>query len=180
MASDYVESMIPSWRKAIAKAEAPPKSKKGQAAVAPPPKVKRADIFFSERFVGWQETTLRALAKAFDKSTGTFPNDTANQVLAAIKSDPGLAGGESEKALMKMVMPFAKFMMDKAISAGPMVLDTKLPFPEREVLEENLSYMMRSLNLEDIKVRSCSDEGKPIECDSATPGNPVLVVIRDD
>ena len=147
MASEYIESMIPSWRKAIAKAEAPPKAKKGQPAGPPPPKVKRADIFFSEQFVGWQETTLHALAKAFDESSGSFPKDTVNQVMAAIKSDPAL-GGENEKALMKMVMPFAKFMMEKAVNAGPMVLDVKLPFPEKDVLEENLSYMMRSLNLE--------------------------------
>lgn len=100
------------------------------------------------------------------------------QVMAAIKSDPGLEG-QNEKSLMRMAMPFTKFMMDKATANGPMVLDVKLPFSEKEVLEENLEYMMRSLNLQDISVTSCDRENKPTECDSVTPGNPLLVVGKD-
>lgn len=83
LSSEYIESMIPAFRKAIAKAEALPKAKKGQSAGLPPPKVTKAEIFYTERFFGWQETTLTALARAFDASTNSFPKDTVNQVLTA-------------------------------------------------------------------------------------------------
>lgn len=59
MASSYVEGVIPSFRKAIAKAEAPPKAKKGQPAAPPPPKVTAATVYIADRFVGWQETVLK-------------------------------------------------------------------------------------------------------------------------
>eukprot|EP00951_Prasinocladus_malaysianus_P007869 scaffold56658_cov32-Prasinocladus_malaysianus.AAC.1 len=101
--------------------------------------------------------------------------------MAAVKANPELAG-ENDKALMKKIMPFAKFMMDKALTAGPAVLDVKLAFGEREVLEDNLEYMMRSLNLDEVKVRSCDEaagDDKPPECEGVYPGNPALVVRQE-
>lgn len=59
MASTYIEAMIPSFRKAVAKAEAPPKAKKGQPAPPTPPKVTKATIYVADKFVGWQETVLK-------------------------------------------------------------------------------------------------------------------------
>jgi len=175
MASEYIESMIPSFRKAIAKAEAPPKAKKGQPAGPPPPKVTSATVYIADRFVGWQETVLQALATAYDTSSNGFPKTAVNEVMAAVKADPKLAG-ENEKALMKMVMPFAKFMMEKATVAGPAVLDVKLPFGEKATLEDNLDYMLRSLKLDDLSVAVCEGEGLPAECSAVYPGNPALVV----
>jgi len=179
MASEYIEDAIPAFRKAIAKAEAPPKTKKGQPAAPPPPKVTRADIYVAERFVGWQETTLRALARTFDAGTNTFAKDSLSEVMAAIKAEPGLAN-ENEKALLKTVMPFAKFMMEKAARAGAAALDVKLPFGEKEVLEENRGYMLRSLKLEDLRVVCFDGENLPEGCEAVYPGNPALFVGRQD
>lgn len=50
---------IPSVRKLIAKAEAPPKKKK--ADTPPPPKITHGQVWVSQQFVGWQEAVLRAL-----------------------------------------------------------------------------------------------------------------------
>lgn len=95
--------------------------------------------------------------------------------MAAIKSDPDLAS-ENEKTLMKMAMPFTKFMMDKAATAGPAVLDVKLPFGEASTLAENVEYMLRALKLEAIDVQSLDNkQEKPAGCESICPGNPVLV-----
>lgn len=51
--------IIPSMRKLIAKAEAPPKKKK--ADTPPPPKITHGQVWVSQQFVGWQEAVLRAL-----------------------------------------------------------------------------------------------------------------------
>jgi len=120
---------------------------------------------------------LKALAPCYDKSAkGCFTKDALNAVMAAVKSDPELAG-ENEKTLMKMVMPFSKFMMEKAATAGPSVLDVKLPFGEAATLTENLAYMMRSLKLDALEVKLCDGAApKPQECDNVYPGNPALVI----
>mmetsp|Transcript_29049 Transcript_29049/g.72774 ORF Transcript_29049/g.72774 Transcript_29049/m.72774 type:complete len:889 (+) Transcript_29049:1024-3690(+) len=176
MASTYIEAMIPSFRKAVAKAEAPPKAKKGQPAPPTPPKVTKATIYVADKFVGWQETVLKALATCYDPAAkGCFSKEALNTVMAAIKSDPDLAS-ENEKTLMKMAMPFTKFMMDKAATAGPAVLDVKLPFGEASTLAENVEYMLRALKLEAIDVQSLDNkQEKPAGCESICPGNPVLV-----
>lgn len=51
--------VIPSMRKLIAKAEAPPRKKKADE--PPPPKITHGQVWVSERFVGWQEAVLTAL-----------------------------------------------------------------------------------------------------------------------
>ncbi len=158
-AAAYIEDLIPSVRKAIAKAEQPPKAKKGApaevrkeggngASVLPcrgskdeaaavlvsfrakttwmlrrtaspaphttavliyemcaashtrnlpgpcthtllcpqaPGKVSGVHVFVSERFVGWQERVLCALAPAFDAKTRTFAPDAQAAVLEAAK-----------------------------------------------------------------------------------------------
>lgn len=53
------DHFIPSVRKLIAKAEAPPKKKK--ADTPPPPKITHGQVWISQQFVGWQEVVLRAL-----------------------------------------------------------------------------------------------------------------------
>ena len=41
-------------------------------------------------------------------------------------------------------MPFAKFKMEEAQKGGGQVLDVKLPFDERQLLLDNLPYLLRS------------------------------------
>lgn len=118
-ASAYIESFIPSLRKLIAKAEMPAKPKKGQPAEAPG-KVTHGDVFISERYVGWQEKTLVALAGKFDAATKTFAADTTPAVLAAVQGDESLAG-MNDKQLKQMIMPFAKFKQEEALAAGAQV-----------------------------------------------------------
>lgn len=60
-----LSGLIPHMRKLIIKAEAPPKKKQkgpaGAEAPPPPPKITHAQVFVSDRFVGWQEAVLHAL-----------------------------------------------------------------------------------------------------------------------
>ncbi|KAG2497803.1 hypothetical protein HYH03_004074 [Edaphochlamys debaryana] len=176
----YIEDLIPSLRKAIAKAEAPPK-KKGNAPVEPPPRVSQVLVFVSERFVGWQEAVLRALAPHFDAKARAFKQPEAQDaVLAAAKQDPTLSA-LPEKQLKQAVMPFAKFKMEEAVNSGPQVLDVKLPFSEVAIITEAKPYLLRSLRVDDLKVQLASDAGAAeaaaaakVDPSTAYPGAPVF------
>ncbi|EFJ52544.1 hypothetical protein VOLCADRAFT_103034 [Volvox carteri f. nagariensis] len=155
-AAAYVEDLIPSLRKAIAKAEAPPK-KKGPSA-APPPRVVAAHVFVSERFIGWQERVLGALAPRFDAKSRTFAEDATAAVLEAAKQDP-VFSSLGEKQLKQAVMPFTKYKMEEAIAAGPQVLDVKLPFSEVSIINDSMAYLLRSLKLDALHVHLVTDAG---------------------
>ncbi|GIL94940.1 hypothetical protein Vretimale_1053 [Volvox reticuliferus] len=155
-AAAYIEDLIPSLRKAIAKAEAPPK-KKGPA-TAPPPRVAAVHVFVSERFIGWQEQVLGALAPRFNAKTRTFAEDTNAAVLEAAKQDPALSS-LGEKQLKQAVMPFAKYKMEEAAAAGPQVLDVKLPFSEVAIINDSMAYLLRSLKLDALHVQLVTDPG---------------------
>lgn len=62
-------------------------------------------------------------------------------------------------------------------TAAPQVLDVKLPFDEAALLAENIAYLLRTLKLEALEVRSASDaaaaEGKAVDLSQAYPGAPV-------
>jgi leucyl-tRNA synthetase len=120
--------IIPTLRKGIAKAEAPPKKKKGGGeAPPPPPKVATVALFVAERFGGWQESVLIVLQSKFDAATKTFAADTVAAVLEAVKSSAASApadssgGAPTEKVLKQLAMPFTKFKMDEAATAGAQV-----------------------------------------------------------
>ncbi|GFR47083.1 hypothetical protein Agub_g8770 [Astrephomene gubernaculifera] len=183
-AGAYIEDLIPTLRKAIAKAEAPPK-KKGPGPAVPPPRVASLHVFVSERFVGWQERVLGALAPRFDARTRTFAADTNASVLEAAKQDPALSS-LADKQLKQAVMPFAKFKMEEAAAAGAQVLDVKLPFSEVDIVQQSLPYLLRALKLEALQVHLVTDPGvgelaASVRADpaGAYPGSPVFGFVME-
>uniref|UniRef100_A0A383W6K7 leucine--tRNA ligase n=1 Tax=Tetradesmus obliquus TaxID=3088 RepID=A0A383W6K7_TETOB len=167
-AAQYIEDMIPSMRKLIAKAEAPPKKKKADE--PPPPKITHGQVWVSERFVGWQEAVLHALQAKYDAAANSFAADTVPAVLDAVK-----AAGDAdlnEKQLKQLAMPFARYKMDEALKGGKQVLDVKLPFDEAQLLRDNLPYLLRSLNLEGLQISSAAAADAPAAAAAAGPGTP--------
>jgi len=175
-ASQYIEDMIPTLRKVIQRAETPVR-KKG-AAEPPAQRVVKGTIFVAERFVGWQEVTLMALAKAYQPATKDFASDVFSQVVTAVKADDSMAG-KSEKDVKSAVLPFAKFKMEEAVKVGRQALDVKLPFDECQLLLDNQAYLMRALRLEVLDVALASDVAAvaaltfPVDVTTAYPGAPV-------
>jgi len=58
------------------------------------------------------------------------------------------------------------------------VLDVKLPFDEMSLLRENTTYLLRSLGLAALDVRSAVDlpsSGLPAGHEQALPGQPVAI-----
>jgi hypothetical protein len=52
------------------------------------------------------------------------------------------------------------------------VLDVKLPFDEAQLLRDNLPYLLRSLNLQDLVISSAAEADAPAAAKAAGPGQP--------
>jgi len=186
-ASKYLDEMVSTIRKGIAKAVAPPK-KKGPG---PPPAAKTChcvNVFISEQFGGWQEVCLGILAETFDAAAGTFP--PVAEILDAVKGS-SLAAQADFKNVMKMVMPFIKFKMDETGVVGAGALSLRLVFDEAAILTENMGYILRVCGLQALGVFSAAAKGSEVEAaiaggtkaDQATPGAPgmhYVVAASDD
>lgn len=96
-AAKYLDDTIAHLRKAISKAEAPGKLRKGEA-LQPPKKVASVEVYVVDRFGGWHAKVLACLAGLLDEATCTFPADAMQQVLVTLSSDPELAS-MNQKAL---------------------------------------------------------------------------------
>lgn len=101
--------------------------------------VVHADLFVAERWGGWQEAVLRALAPLFNAPAKAFPPEALDAALAAVQQHAAgseeaaaesinVGGGRvkglgelSDKERKSLVMPFTKTKMAEAAATGPQV-----------------------------------------------------------
>ena len=76
------------------------------------------------------------------------------------------------KKFMKRVMPFVAFMKEKVESSGLSALESSLPWDEMKVLEENLEYIVNSLQLEGCQLSWSTELGEKGE--DCKPGQPLI------
>lgn len=85
--------------------------------------VVRADVYVADRYGGWQEVALTALAEHFDAAAKRFPGDlkdVQNAVVDAVKAS-GTATAANDKALKGLVIPFSKLKAEEATKGGSQV-----------------------------------------------------------
>ena len=183
----YVDFTIGNIRKAIAKAETPPKPRKGAPPAPPPGRVKTVELVIPTEFGGWQAKILGMLAELFDESSGEggkFPDDVMSKILAGSNADPEIAA-LGPKGIKSIVMPFAKSRIDGAAVAGAKALQVRLPYDEAGLLRENAAYLTRALKVDSVAVRSVEYDEliAAVENDTrlkgATPGNPALLFTQE-
>ena len=165
----YIEEQITNLRSQVQKAEAPPKKKKGKGGPAAKSKVVGITLYVAKEYTGWRRVVLQSLAGIYKATGGTFPDAKAfeAEVLESMKADSETSA-MSQKDLKMLVLPFAKFMKEKALELGESSLSTTSVFDERSILEENMGYLKRVLKVGKIDVKAPDGEnGK-----TAYPGSP--------
>eukprot|EP00958_Prasinococcus_capsulatus_P021407 scaffold2910_cov390-Prasinococcus_capsulatus_cf.AAC.22 len=174
-ANQYLEATITDLRKAIIKAETPPK-KKGAAPAAKMPRITHATVFVAEMFEGWRATCLEIMKQIYQQK-GEF--GTEKEVLEQVKASS--IGQQADfKKVMAQVMPFIKYKSDEAKRTSAAALELRLPFSELQVLRDNAAYIKRALKIGDLQVFSCKDTKQLADLDdislakveAATPENP--------
>ena len=140
-------------------------SKKG--VVVTPVKPSHATIFVAKRFPVWQQLILETMSTAYKQNNSVLPE---NKVLAST-----FAKIDGLKKYMKRVMPFAETRKQMLLKSGPSVFEQTSPFDEVTVLQENLSYLTTSLELEGIDIRPADESDLPGVKDECCPMEPVIV-----
>jgi len=159
--SEYLMESVREFRLKLKSHMTPAKAKKGAPApgsVEPPT---HGTIYVAASYPAWQATILDTMRDMYKAGT---PDNKAISVEMGKK--PEL------KKFMKRVMPFVAFMKEKVVSTGISALDTSLPWDEMTVLQDNLSYITNTLQLEGVSIAPSSDLGEKGE--DCRPGLPLI------
>jgi len=135
---------------------------KGETVPACPPT--HATVYVARSCPAWQVTVLSTLAEMFAGNAETVVDNKA--VSVRLGKLPEL------KKYMKKVMPFVAYTKDQVAIRGLEALDTQLPWDEVQVLTDNLSYLLATLDLEGVDVALSTELGE--KGDDCRPGAPII------
>ncbi|KXS12038.1 leucine-tRNA ligase [Gonapodya prolifera JEL478] len=105
---------------------------------------KSATIFVAVDFPAWQTQSVQALREAYDEASATFVND--KEVLQS-------KGLLKDGRVMKFVGTFKRVIVEQ----GPQAFNRELKFDEFATISENVEYIRRSLNLDELRVIRAPD-----------------------
>ncbi|XP_066998764.2 leucine--tRNA ligase, cytoplasmic [Anabrus simplex] len=142
----------------------PKKPRKAGDPVVVPEKPTNAMIWVAKTYPPWQCTVLTTLKNLYDKH-GSLPE---NKLISS-----EMNGKPELKKYMKRVMPFVQATREKVEKVGLHALNLTLDFDELAVLNENLVYLEKTLDLEDISVKYADEAPENIRED-CRPGHPYM------
>lgn len=169
-AFSYLNDSVHEFRVRYKAFQASAKSRKSSpATMSTPPNTTKAIIFVAKTFPSWQATICRVLHDLFIQHNGELPD---NKIISK-----ELVKCESLKKHMKKVMPFAEFRKQIFLKIGEKAFDSALPFDEFEILEENMSFVKSSLELDDITIKESIESDDPKIVEDCSPSNPAIKFI---
>ncbi|KAF5936824.1 hypothetical protein HYC85_024330 [Camellia sinensis] len=184
-ANKYLQDSIVSMRKLLQKQVSG--SKKAKAVNVPSHQNKPMVglIFVNEQYDGWKKECLNILGSKFNSATCSFAPD--QEIIEALQKSA--IGQEANfKQIQKLCMPFLRFKKDEVIAVGVQALDLKLPFGEKDVLEENSELVKLQLGLERLEILSVADPDAVKKAGShvsllsqnpPSPGNPTAIFLSE-
>eukprot|EP00058_Branchiostoma_floridae_P025970 XP_002611460.1 hypothetical protein BRAFLDRAFT_63907 [Branchiostoma floridae] len=143
---------------------AEPKGKKG-ASQPPAQRPTHMTIWVAKTFPTWQHLTLMTLRKMYEENNNSFPeNKDIAKVLGGLE--------ELKKYMKKKVMPFVAMVKTNVEKQGTRAMDVTLPFDEKAVLEENMKYLLNTLELDYIQVKFSTEAEEKVK-EECCPGKPL-------
>lgn len=162
----YLNESVHEFRVRLGKFQAPPKAKKGQAGPAVVPKASKASIYVAKTFPPWQATISQIIQDLYIEHNGQLPD---NKAIAS-----KLAKCDSLKKYMKKAMSFAEYRKQLVADLGEQAFNLTVPFDEIKVLEENITYLKSSLEIDDITIQDSSTSEDPKIVEDCCPSNPSI------
>uniref|UniRef100_A0AAF5PN76 leucine--tRNA ligase n=1 Tax=Wuchereria bancrofti TaxID=6293 RepID=A0AAF5PN76_WUCBA len=126
-----------------------------------------AVIYFAEEYPSWQKEVLGLLNQCYQEGNGELPdNKEISRRLGAI---------ESLKKFMKKTMPFVQLMRENLAIHGESALDIACQFDQKEVLEQNLDYILSTLDLESVTITDVRGVVPANVVEMTCPGKPIIM-----
>ncbi len=166
--SEYLMEAVRDFRLKLKSYMQPPKTKKGGSAVKEIEKPTHATIYVAKTYPPWQCIVLSTLKDMYETSGGV--EQPPNNKLISQE-----LGKKSElKKWMKKVMPFVQFTKERVAQSGLSILDLTLEFDEKDVLMNNMDYILSSLQLEGVDVKFSTEAGEKTQ-EECRPGAPFVL-----
>merc|ERR1711974_15310 len=140
--------------------------KKGNVNAEPPPKPTKGVVYVAKEYPPWQKTVLVKLREMYESNGHTFPEN--KEIMNVMKTE------ETVKKHMKKLMPYVAHCKGQVMKNGTKALDLQVPFDEMYVLMDNLTYLVKSIELEAIEVLPSSEAEQKIQ-EECSPGKPFTV-----
>jgi leucyl-tRNA synthetase len=147
------------------------KKKKGQkqAAEQKAPVLNAARVLVAMGYPDWQEACLAIMQTSFDELKGDIPKTWVKSLVPKVMTIPEI---KSNKKLKKGAMQFVGFKAKQVASEGASALETRVPFDEKTLLEENIAFLQSACpTLEVITVELQTDDNQLKN--PAVPGKPI-------
>ena len=128
-----------------------------------------ATILTSDVYPQWKIDTLIWMQEQY--KAGSF----ADTFMKDLKDWSGKT--VLDKKMVKATMQFASFRKKEVEDAGEMALDIRLPFDQKAVMSESLSYIKSQLNLVDLDIVKLGEDEADVPdriAENVEPGKPHL------
>jgi len=142
------------------------KGKKKANVTEPLKKPTHGTVYIAKEYPPWQKTVLVSLRTMYEENNSTFPDN--KNIINILK------GEETVKKHMKKLMPFVAYVKDRVSKEGVKAMDLTVSFDEASVLVDNLAYLVKSIELEEIDIKSSAEADAKIQ-EECAPGKPFSV-----
>lgn len=131
---------------------------------------KGAAIYIASIYSEKKIVLLKYLQSICDNN-GNLPTDVLKAMKEFLENDPDL------KKDTKVLMQFGAFMRDEAKERGLDALATEMAFDQKAIIQENIAYLKKALDLIELGIFNVEDEGEYPAVDKkkaemAVPGKP--------
>ena len=130
---------------------------------------KKATILVSQVYPQWKIDTLHWLEQTY--KDGGFPasfiQDLKNWCSSTV----------TDKSLVKSIMKFASFRKSEVEDVGETALDVRLPFDQKAILSDSLSYIVSQLSLAEVDIIELGGDENDVPeriSENVEPGKPYL------
>lgn len=130
---------------------------------------KTASILLSDVYPQWKINTLIWLQEHYNG--GSF----ADSFMEDLKDWSGAA--IADKKMIKLTMQFASFRKKEVDDVGETALDIRLPFDQKAIMTESLSYIKSQLNLAELDIIKLGEDEADVPeriAENVEPGKPYL------
>ncbi|VBB28703.1 unnamed protein product [Acanthocheilonema viteae] len=126
-----------------------------------------AVIYFTVEYPTLQKEVLGLLNQYYQEGNGMLPdNKEISRRLGAI---------ENLKKFMKKTMPFVQMIRENLAIYGESALDIACRFDQKEVLEQNLDYILSTLDLERVTITNVKEVVSANVVEMTYPGRPIIM-----
>lgn len=164
--SQYLMECAREFRLRLKNMIAAANKKKGKKPAGEIEKPTQGVVYVAKEYPPWQQVVLKTLRKMYTENNSTFPEN--KEIMNVLKTV------DTVKRHMKKLMPFVAHLKTRVATEGISAMDLNVSFDETSVLMDNITYLIKSIELEKIEIKPSSEADNKIQ-EECAPGKPYSI-----